>query len=177
ARLAEDQYLVRIAAEDADVVTHPLQRGHEVLLPSVGGVCEIRSTDFGQIKIAQRVQPVIDGHRDDVLTQRQSRAVIAGRAARALIKTAAVDPDHDGTLAPVIDSTSPDVEVETVFAGIASVGRPKDAEKLSLLLAARTVRLRRVMTEFKRVAHASPRFGRLWRHEAIRAASRRAIRY
>src|SRR5262245_40031488 len=87
-----------------------------------------------------------------------------------------MEPDHHRTLAPVIDAASPDVEVETVFAGVASVRRPEDGEELALLLAAGAVRLRGVMAEFKGVAHSGPRFGRFWRHEAIRAAGRRPVR-
>src|SRR5262249_56502523 len=124
-------------------------RGHEVLLADVGGVGESGAADLSQIEIAQRVQPMIDGHCDDILTQRQSRAVVADRTPRALIETAAVEPDHHGTLAPVIDAACPDVEIETVFAGVASVRRSEDAEELAHLLAARTVRLRGVMAEFK----------------------------
>src|SRR5262245_7495082 len=129
------------------------------------------------MEIAQHVQPVIDRHSDDVLAQRQPRAVVADRTASALIETAAMEPDHYGTLAPVIDAASPDVEVETVFAGVASVRRPEDGEELALLLAAWAVRLRGVMAEFKGVAHSGPRFGRFWRHEAIRAAGRSPVRY
>src|SRR5262245_34054718 len=99
---------------------------------------------------------MIDRDDDDILMLRQACAIVANRAACALIKTAAVKPDHHRSLAPVTHAVRPHVEVKAILAGVVWFGRPKHFEELALLLATRTIRLWGVMPELECIAHTRP---------------------
>ncbi len=53
-------HTVRVAAELLDVVTHPLQRHHQVQHARVAGVGELRASQPGEIQIPEAVQAMVD---------------------------------------------------------------------------------------------------------------------
>ena len=115
ARLAEDRDIVWIASEVGDIVAHPFQGCHHVQHAYVAGIGELCSTDFGKIQKAERVEPVIHGHRHNVVLARHIRAVVHGVTAVAAGKSAAVQPNHHGPLVSV-QAVSPDVQMKAVLA-------------------------------------------------------------
>ena len=76
-RLAKDSDASRVATELLDVVLHPIECEHEVEHANVAGVGVHRVCgDSSQIEEAKCVEPVVDGHDDNVATLRKARAVI-----------------------------------------------------------------------------------------------------
>jgi hypothetical protein len=65
---------------------------------------------------------VIDADDDDIAAAAQILAVIGRQLLRrAGFVTAAVQPDHDGTLAAIVGGRRPQVESQTIFARMAVV--------------------------------------------------------
>ena len=95
-RLAEDRDALGIAAERRGVLAHPGERAHEieraVVARSDRAASRRRRTDRGVVQPAERTEPVVRRHHDDVLARREPAAVVgAGLADRV---AAAVDPEH-----------------------------------------------------------------------------------
>src|SRR5258708_13675285 len=118
---------------------------------------------------------MIHAHHHHILVLGQTRAIVAQCAAAPLIVTTAVNPDHDGTLAAVVYSLGPDIQVQAIFAGTERGRGMQDTEILQLLYAARPIRLRSDVPILKHLADARPWLRRLWGHEAVGAAGWRTI--
>src|SRR5690606_27559508 len=93
----------------------PLQRRYQIELPGIAAVGETR-IEPREIKIAERVEAVVDGHHDDIAARREPRTVVdrVGDAAGRI--GAAVEIDHDGPLRRFLDTRRPDVEEQAVVA-------------------------------------------------------------
>ena len=116
AGLAEDGDVVRVAAETGDVVPHPPQ-GHDDVVHARGAGEGVLLSKFGEVEIAQDVQPVVDGDHHHVSPAAEILAVIADQfQGRAVAEAAAVDPEHDGLLRRLVQRRRPDVEHLTVLA-------------------------------------------------------------
>ena len=94
--LAADGDPVGVTAESGDVPVYPGQGGHLVqrAVDAAGG--EVVAQVAAQVAEAQRTQPVVDGHHDDVAPCGERRAVVPGRCTLAVLVGTAVDPDVDG---------------------------------------------------------------------------------
>ena len=112
---------------------------------------------------------------DHVVVARQVLAGVAGRSAAALVVAAAVEPDHDRTLAAVAEAARPHVQIEAVLAFSSGGGRPQRSPEHDLLVAAGATGLRSVRTVLERVAHAGPRRFAQRRQEPALAAGRSAV--
>ena len=55
-----------VAAEMSDVVANPLQAGDEIEHPGISAISKPLTGIFAQPEISERVQPVIDGHDDNI---------------------------------------------------------------------------------------------------------------
>ena len=101
AGLAKDHHLVRIAAKLADVVAHPLQRQHQVKLPGVTRVGELRSAETGEIEIAKSIQTMVDAYDHHVASAAQTNTIVERTRARTIRVCAAMDVEHHRALATV----------------------------------------------------------------------------
>ena len=117
--LAEDGDIGRVAAEGRDVVAHPFQHQHDVQHAGLAGGG--MAAQFTQMQIAEDVQAMVDGHRHHVAAPGQIAAVVHGRAAGAVGKAAAVQPDHDRPLAA--QALGPDIDEQAVLVGAGLAGR------------------------------------------------------
>ena len=116
ARLAEHHHPAGIAAERRDVAADPAQRQDQIELPGIAAVGKpIRQA--GKIEIAERVQPVIDRHDDDVARRRERPAVILGIDDAAVRIGAAVDIDHHRAAGARVRPGRPDIEEQAILAG------------------------------------------------------------
>ena len=122
-RLAEDRDAIRVAAEELDVLLHPLQAGDEI------EGAEVAALDFagrpspehcGMREPAEGPEAVVQADDDQAVLRGEQRAVVE-RTGEADGVAPAVDPDHDrkallaaGHVA-VVEARSPDVEVQTVL--------------------------------------------------------------
>src|SRR5258708_30719407 len=149
---------------------HPLQSRNQIQLAGVGGIVKAGG------QVAENIKAMIHPPHHHVLVLGQPRAMVAQRAAAALIVTTAVNPDHHGTLAAVVHSLGPDIQVQAIFARAERGRGMQDTEILQLLYTARAVRLRSEVPVLKSIADARPWLRRLWGHKAIGAAGWRAIR-
>src|SRR5579863_6222551 len=111
---------------------------------------------------------MIHGDRDDVVFARHVRAVVHGVAAVAASESAAMEPEHDGTLARV-QSVGPDVEMQAILAD-GSFGNSGGHFRN---FGVRT--LRRFGTPLDGLLYAGPDFGLSGRHEPVRTAGGRAV--
>ena len=75
ARLPEDRDELRIAAEAADVVAHPLQRRDDVEHADGAGGGKVGARGGAEVREAEHVQPVIDCDDDHVVSVRETGAV------------------------------------------------------------------------------------------------------
>ena len=84
--------------------------------------------------MAQYIQTMIDGNDDHVAAPSKRLAILAGDSVAGSSRiVAAMHPDHDGPF-PTVYAWRPDIQIETVFAGVAHlviqqkahpVGRPR----------------------------------------------------
>ena len=91
--LAEDRHPVRVAAEGADVVAHPLQREHEVAQEQIAFDRVIRRRQPRQIEATERPEPVVRRH-EHAAAAGQRRAVVQRCRRAAQHVSAAVDEKH-----------------------------------------------------------------------------------
>ena len=172
ARLAEDRDAIRIAAEALDVVLHPLQRRDQVLHADVRRACPLLAAQAGEMQEAEDVEPVIDGDDDDVFLLREIRAVVEQVVAGAGREAAAVHPHHDGPRA-VVERRREHVDGEAVLAlRRLAIQRRDDGRRLFAVGIHR-----RGPRDLEVILDARPRGRFLRRHEAVRAARRRAVRH
>ncbi len=123
-----------------------------------------------EVQVSERGQAVIDRHHDHLVLLGQLRAVVADEAARAAGVTAAVQPDHDGTLRFGLGTGGPHVQPQAVLTErLHAVHALELGYHLSL---ERGNELRRARTELERIAHSGPALRLCRRHEA--AGPRRA---
>ena len=98
-RVAEDRHVARSRRRTRRCCRAPIRaRGSD----RAGRRCRsrrARAAELGQIQIAERVQPMVDGDDDDVAAAAESRAVGFDLVAGAARIGAAVEPDHHRTLA------------------------------------------------------------------------------
>src|SRR5580698_11597511 len=121
AGLAEDGDVAGVAAEAADVVAHPLERENDVHHADVAGVSKFFA-ELREIEMADGAEAMIERDEDDVAGAREAFAVVGGMLLSiAGDESAAVKPDHDGTLCVVVDARRPDVEAKAVFFPYATV--------------------------------------------------------
>ena len=141
-RLAEDGDVAGIAAEGADVVPHPLQRGDLVEQAAIG-------VSVAEIEEPIGADPVVDGHADDAVAG-ETAAVIPGRRTRAVIREHPARDPHHHRLPGRPEVGRPDVEGQAVLAGSASSGgsSSRDLRGVGRLGGLRAVG--------ERVAHAAP---------------------
>ena len=111
--LAENHHVVRVAAECADVVPGPLQRGDLVEDAVVDGLTE-RRVEMADVHKAESAHAVVDGHHDDVVVPGQQAAVVGASGTGDI--AAAVNPEHHGPFA-VVGGRGVDVEEEAVLVG------------------------------------------------------------
>ncbi len=160
ARLTEDRHVPGIAAKGGDITAHPVQGGDHVEHSGIAGIGEARVAEFGEMAVPKRIQPMVQGHHDDIADSGEIGAVEAWRAARSGEIAAAMHPHHDRPLGPVIQPRRMDVEDKAVLAGRdqtadPGIGRPDN----------RFV-LRRPRAQIDGVADAGPGLRRRRRHEA-----------
>ena len=74
-RLTEDRDEIRVAAEAGDIVAHPLERGDDVEQARAARQREVGSHRIAEIRVTEHVEPMIDGHDDDVVRLREAGAV------------------------------------------------------------------------------------------------------
>jgi hypothetical protein len=144
-RLAEHGDPPGIAAERADVVAHPFQRGDLVEQPPVGR----RALDLREPLDAD---PVVEGDHDDAVA-REAGAVVLGKAGHADRVRPAVDPHHHRQTRVAARIGRPDVQRQPVLA-------------TRHLVHAERVRLWGRRPERQGVANAVPWSGRCRRGEA-----------
>src|SRR5262249_12891400 len=113
---AKDQDSSRISAELRDVVVHPLERENQVELTYVSGIPEVGAAELRQVEISENIQTVVHTDHHHIAALAETNPVRAGRISGAGRVTAAMEPDHDWTLATVLKTGSPDAQVQTVFA-------------------------------------------------------------
>ena len=157
-RLTEDRHVLRIAAESADVLAHPLECSNlveqtVVARRAVGRLC--CQSRVGEE--AEHAEAIVDRDHHDALAS-ESRAVVPGRSAAAGSEAATVDPHHDR--APLADpfGARPDVEEKAV---LAALDRRPAVEGLRVALW-----LPAVLGERARVELPDPRLDGLWRSPA-----------
>ena len=114
-RFAEHGDALRVAAERADAVAHPLERGNLVEHAEISRARVLRAEQLGEVQVAEKTEAIVDRDHHDVAAGREVRAVVPRRVARAPYERAAVDPHYDGTRG-IVAAGRPDVEVETVLA-------------------------------------------------------------
>src|SRR6202041_289158 len=99
--------------------------------------------------------PVIDRHDYYVALAAQIGSVVPGRVAGAGDERAAVAPEHDRTLASVVDGGCPHVEHETVFAHRRQL-TPREQLEHRRRHRECVLVLHRAIAEVESVANASP---------------------
>ena len=156
--LAADGDPVGVTAESGDVPVYPGQGGHLVqrAVDAAGG--EVVAQVAAQVAEAQRTQPVVDGHHDDVAPCGERRAVVPGCCTLAVLVGAAVDPDIDGPQG-IVACRGHDVQREAVLV-------PRDRDPTGEALARK---LRGGRAEPAGIPLALPRFVRLGCAESQRA--------
>ena len=92
--LAEQRHVVRVAAEVADVLLHPLHAHQLVEQPRVA-----RRARVVEREEAERADAVADRHDDDVVGRRQDLAVVETQRRRSAVEPAPEYPHHDGRFA------------------------------------------------------------------------------
>ena len=124
AGLAEQSYVIWIAAEFCNVFMYPLQRRHNIQNSGVTGFL-IFFPVCGKIQKAQGVQPVVHRYHHHVALAAEVFSVInvfhAGGTGEI---AAAMEPHHDRTFLPVFNAGGPDVQVLAVFTLLQVPGFP-----------------------------------------------------
>ena len=104
--------LARITAERPDVLAHPRQRGDLVEDPAVRRRPPRLAAEVGEMREAQRAEPVVGGHDHDVSLQRHVGAAVPRARGRAGREPSAVDPDDQWS-----GRASPGGQVQIEFFG------------------------------------------------------------
>ena len=99
--LTEDGDEIGIAAEAGDIVAHPLERGDDVEQARAAREREVGSHRIAEIRVAEHIEPMIDGHDHDVVRVRETGAIENAAGAGAAGKSAAVQPDHHRAFASI----------------------------------------------------------------------------
>ena len=73
------------------------------------------SREPAEIKIAEGIQAVVDGHDHDVAAPAELRAVVEGARAGAGIEGAAVDVEEHRPCAAIAQPRCPNIEEQTVL--------------------------------------------------------------
>ena len=167
-RLTEDGDEIGVAAEAGDIVSHPLERGDDVEQAHAAREREVGSHRIAEIRVTEHIEPMIDGHDDDVVRLREAGAIENAAGAGAAGKSAAVQPHHHRAFASIVQAGREDVQHETVFA-LLSGRSGGDRSRV-------VPGLRRGGAEGERVAGTGPCDGPARRHEAILSAGGCAIR-
>ena len=163
AGLAEDGDVAGVAAEAADIVAHPFERENDVHHADVAGVSKFFAV-LREIEMADGAEAMIERDEDDVAGAREAFAVVGGMLLPvAGDESAAVKPDHDGTLCVVVDARRPDVEAKTVFVLDAVV--PVKQPGVFVVGPAAARGLRRDPAVLHRAANAGPWLGLCGSHE------------
>ena len=120
AALPEDEYPAGVAAELRDIVADPFEGKHEIELSDITavrkGIGERGTGKACEVEIAEEVEPVVQRDNDNIAAMDEVDAVIDRPVAAARGVGPAVNVDHDGTLAVVVQSCSPDIEMKAVLA-------------------------------------------------------------
>ena len=74
-RLTEDRHEIWVAAKADDIVAHPLERGDDVEQAHAARTREIGSHRIAEIRVTEHIEPMIDGHDDDVARVREGGAI------------------------------------------------------------------------------------------------------
>ena len=120
AGLTEDRHVVGVTAEGGDVVAHPFQGHHQIHLAVVAGAAVAAFlAEFRMGDVAERAQPVVDGHQHHALLGKAVRVVVLLRVGGQDRERTAVEPDHHRQVVGVLGRG--DVEVQRVFAHAAFV--------------------------------------------------------
>ena len=99
AGLAENQHVVRVAAELGNVVMDPLQ-GHGQVQHAAVGAVGILLAEGGEVEEADDVQAMVDSHDDHIAKLAEVLAVIGNRLdGGAVGEAAAMEEDDDRLLA------------------------------------------------------------------------------
>ena len=133
------------------------------------------SPKLAEMQVAECAEAMIDRHDHDVALAAQVGAVVPRRIAGARDERAAMAPEHDRALAPVIDRRRPDVEHEAVLAHRRQRASREQLDQRGIE-AECVVVLHRAIAEFERVAHAGPRLELSRRPEATVTFGRFSIR-
>ena len=113
--LPEDHHAIRVSAEVLDVVAHPLERRPEILNTYIRRFRPLLAAQIREMQESEDVEPMIDGHDDDVFFLREIRPVVEQVIARADGETTAVHPHHDGTCL-VVEPGREHVDAQAVLA-------------------------------------------------------------
>ncbi len=115
ARLTENSYVIGVAAEGFDIITHPLEGFNYVRLSRVAGIGKTLSVS-GKIKVAENIKTVVYGDHNAVTVFTEIIAVVGNHfngGARGI--SAAVEPYHNRLLRSLVKGLSPYVEIEAVL--------------------------------------------------------------
>ncbi|MNX68451.1 hypothetical protein D3C86_996390 [compost metagenome] len=168
ARLAKHQYARRITAERLHVLAHPAQRRNDIEHAHRARLRIALAAGLGQIQIAKRAKPVIDGDEHHVAKARHHLAVELRGIARARVEAAPVQMHEHRALRGLRRRGRPEVQHQAVFAHAAGLQVIGDQVRIGTATVRR--HLRRVVTVGGGIAHAAPFRHGLWRHEAVGAA-------
>ena len=97
---------------------HPLEGGHLVELPGVGGHPGLGQV-FVEVEVAEGAEAEVDRDDHDIAAAGEWAAVVERLVAGAMGEATAVDPEHDGPPG-VVEGGCEDVEVEAVFVLVAA---------------------------------------------------------
>ena len=172
-RFAEDQHVLRVAAEIFDVVAHPLERRDEIEHADVAREGVLRPGEVGKVEKAETAESMVDGDVHDVAAARRVVAGVDPVVACVRGVPAAVNTDHDRTLPAILQRRRPDVHDETVFAGSAQHAVHAIEDHRELWPAA--WHLRRLRSPEGRVPNPGPWCRPDGRHESVLARGAGAV--
>ena len=97
------------------MVAHPAERGEEVELAEIAAIGEARPERL-QPGISERIEPLVDGHHDDIALDGEPAAVGERIGDRSAGVGAAVEIDHDRPPSARVRFGRPDIEEQAVLA-------------------------------------------------------------
>jgi hypothetical protein len=172
--LAKDQDSVWVTTKVFNVVPHPLKCDDEVHQADHSRLRKIRRK-LTQIKKAKRTQPMTDRHHDNIVSASEIATVEYRVAARSRCVTTAVNGKQNSPFAAVLQSRSPNVQHQAVFAGSARQGGPADRSRVIIIAAGQW--LRRATSPRKSITGARPWQRLLRRHKPVLAGGIYAVGY
>ena len=113
--LAEHRDIGRITPERGNIVPHPTQGQDEIQLTYIAAIGKAR-IEPREIKIAQRIEPMIDGHHHYIARRRQMPPVVQRIDYAAIGIGPAMDVQHHRTFRLAPQPRRPNIEEQAIFA-------------------------------------------------------------